>query len=65
MYKIILDKKVLKDLKKIDKKEQIKIIDTIENKLANDSFIGNYRIIYSIYQDEIIKIGHRKDVYEK
>ena len=34
MYKVILDKKVLKDLKKIDKKEQIKIIDTIENKLT-------------------------------
>ena len=85
MYKVILDKKVLKDLKKIDKKEQIKIIDTIENKLANNPFIGkklienlsefykyrvgNYRIIYSIFQEiveiEIIKIGHRKDVYEK
>ena len=69
MYKVILDKK-----------EQIKIIDTIENKLANDPFIGkklmgnlsefykyrvgNYRIIYSIFQ-EIVEIGHRKDVYKK
>jgi len=85
MYKVVLDKKVLKDLKQIDKKEQIKIIETIENKLARDPFIGkrlagnlseyyryrvgNYRIIYLIYQMrieiEIIKIGHRKDIYKK
>jgi len=85
MYKVVLDKKVLKDLKQIDKKEQIKIIESIENKLAKDPFIGkrlagnlseyyryrvgNYRIIYLIYQMrieiEIIKIGHRKDIYEK
>ncbi|WOE69010.1 type II toxin-antitoxin system mRNA interferase toxin, RelE/StbE family [Hydrogenimonas thermophila] len=84
MYKVVLDKKVLKDLKQIDKKEQIKIIETIENRLARDPFIGkrlagnlseyyryrvgNYRIIYLIYQMkieiEIIKIGHRKDIYE-
>jgi len=84
MYKVVLDKKVLKDLKQIDKKEQIKIIETIENRLARDPFIGkrlagnfseyyryrvgNYRIIYLIYQMkieiEIIKIGHRKDVYK-
>ena len=84
MYRVVLDRKVLRDLKQIDKKEQIKIIETIENRLAKDPFIGkrlagnlseyyryrvgNYRIIYLIYQDkieiEIIKVGHRKDVYE-
>ena len=85
MYKITLDKKVLKDLKNIDKKDQVKIVDIIENRLAKDPFIGkrlagnlsdfyryrfkNYRIIYLIFKDkieiEIIKIGHRKDVYKK
>ncbi len=40
---------------------------------GNNSFhkvrSGNYRIIYEIYDDKlvilIIKVGHRKDVYEK
>ncbi len=83
MYKILLDKRVLKDLKKIDKKDRIKIVDAIENKLAIDPYsgkklagnlsefyryrVGNYRIIYSIHESsieiEIIKIGHRKNVY--
>ena len=84
MYKILFDKKVLKDLKKIDKKEQLKIIEAIEFKLAKNPFIGkklvgdlspfyryrvgNYRVIYSIYEDkieiEIIKIAHRRDIYK-
>ena len=84
MYKILFDKKVLKDLKKIDKKEQSKIVEVIEHKLAKNPFIGkkllgdlspfyryrvgNYRIIYSIYEEEIeieiIKIAHRKEVYK-
>ncbi len=84
MYEIVLDKKVLKDLKKIDKKDRKKIIETIEKKIAKNPYtgkrllgnlsnfyryrVGDYRIIYSIFDDrieiEIIKIGHRKDVYE-
>ena len=39
MYRVVLDRKVLRDLKQIDKKEQIKIIETIENRLAKDPFI--------------------------
>jgi len=85
MYKINFDKKVIKDLKKIAYSEQIKILDIIENKLSIDPYIGkrlagnlsrfykyrvgNYRVIYTIYEDtieiEIIKIGHRKDVYKQ
>ena len=83
MYRVILDKRVVKDLKKIDKKEQVKILDIIENKIAKNPYIGkrllgelslfyryrvgNYRIIYSILEDsieiEVIKVGHRKDIY--
>ena len=31
--------------------------------------VGHYRVVYSIYQNiliiEIVKVGHRKDVYDK
>jgi len=84
MYKIIFDKKVIKDLKKIDTKEQEKILNAIEQKIAFDPYggkrlvgtlsdfyryrVGNYRIIYTIYEQqisiEIIKIAHRKEVYK-
>ena len=84
MYKVLIDKKVLKDLRKIDKKYREKIIKTIEKKIAKDPYIGkkllrdlsdfyryrvgDYRIIYLIFDDrieiEIIKVGHRKEVYE-
>ncbi len=63
-YKILIDSKVIKDLKKIDKSWQTKIVDTIKNKLAKNPYIGkkligdlskyyrlrvgDYRVIYSI-----------------
>ncbi|WP_187647260.1 type II toxin-antitoxin system RelE family toxin [Nitrosophilus labii] len=85
MYKVLLDKRVVKDLKKIDKKNREKILAVIEEKIAANPYegkkllgdlsdfyryrVGNYRIIYSIFDDrieiEIIKIGHRKEVYSK
>lgn len=42
-------------------------------KLTNDEKyrvrVGNYRILYEIHEDiitvEVVKIGHRKDVYKK
>ncbi len=71
MYKIKLNKKVLKDIEKIDKKYRKKIIDVIENKIAKEPYkgkrlagnlspfyrwrVGNYRIIYHI-DDEVIEI---------
>jgi len=84
MYKVFFDKKVYKDLKKIDRKWQIKILKTIEDKLSYDPYIGkklvgelspfyryrvaDYRIIYRIFDEtieiEIIKIAHRKDIYD-
>ncbi|WP_201338723.1 type II toxin-antitoxin system RelE/ParE family toxin [Nitratiruptor sp. YY08-13] len=68
----------------MNKKDQIKIIDTIENRLAINPYSGKklagslsdfyryrvekYHIIYSIHESnieiEIIKIGHRKDIYD-
>ncbi len=84
MYKVLIDEKVLKDLRKIDKKYREKIIKTIEEKIAKDPYkgkkllgdlsdfyryrVGDYRIIYLIFDDrveiEIVKVGHRKEVYE-
>jgi len=84
MYRILIDKRVVKDLKKIDKNKRLKIIDAIENKIAYDPYkgkrlagnlsdfwryrVGDYRIIYLIFEDrvevEIVKAGHRKDIYK-
>ncbi len=78
-------KSAVKELKKLDKKQIIKIINAVEllsdNPTANNCKkligsehiyrirIGDYRIIYSIESNllliEIIKIGHRKDIYKK
>ena len=82
IYKIVLKKSVEKQLYKLPKKDVEKIINTIDKlkinprpytviKLKNtDKFrirVGNYRIIYSIFDNkliiEIIKIAHRKNVY--
>ena len=66
-YKILIDKKVIKDLKKIDKTWQIKIINKIQTTLATNPYsdkklvgdlskyyrlrVGDYRAIYSIDED--------------
>ncbi len=83
MYKVLFDKKVYKDLKNIDRKWKIKILEKIEKELAKNPYIGkklvgnlspffryrvgDYRIIYRIYEDiieiEIVKIAHRKESY--
>jgi len=83
-YKIFFRRSVLKDLEKIPKKELRLIMKKIE-KLAHDPRPqgcekisgqerfrirqGNYRIIYSIQDDEltiwIVKIGHRREIYRK
>ena len=74
---------IRKDLKKINKKDVIKIISEIQNlaknprptsckKLTNEELyrirIGNYRVIYEIFDERlivhIVKVGHRKDVYK-
>lgn len=67
-YKLLIDSKVIKDLKNIDKKWQTKIVDTIKGKLVENPYngkklagdlshyyrfrVGNYRIIYEIIENE-------------
>lgn len=83
MYKLVFDKKIIKDLKQIDSVWQKKILDKINEILLISPYdgkrlvgnmsnfyrirVGDYRIIYEIIEDvvtvEIIKIGHRKEVY--
>ena len=71
IYKIVLDKKVIKDLKKIDITWQKKIIQTIETTLTTEPYsgkklvgnlsdyfrvrVGDYRVIYEIF-DEIVTV---------
>lgn len=81
-YSILIKKSAAKELEQIPKKNIQKIVNKIHSLSANPrpqgsqklSHLeqyrirqGNYRIIYSIQDDEltlqIIKIGHRKEVY--
>ena len=81
-YKIFVKKSVSKDLASIPKRDAQKIIKKIQSlvsdprpngceKLTGDEKYrvrqGNYRIIYSIQDNELIvwvvKIGHRKEIY--
>ena len=84
IYKIIIDDKIIKDLKKIDKPWQKKIIQKLETTLTKEPYsgkklvgnlsdyfrlrVGDYRIIYEILDNivtvEVIKIKHRKHIYE-
>jgi mRNA interferase RelE/StbE len=83
-YKIYFRKSAAKELGKIPNPEVQKVIQRIESlaidprpicceKLTAQEFYrirkGNYRIIYSIQDDEltiwVVKIGHRKDIYNR
>ncbi len=83
-YSIELVGSIRKDLRRIAKKEVPKILKTIQGladnprpisskKLTNEELyrirIGNYRILYEIYDDRlvvlVVKAGHRKDVYKQ
>ena len=83
-YKIYFRKSAAKELGKIPNPEVQKVIQRIESlandprpigceKLTGQEFYrirkGNYRIIYSIQDDEltiwVVKIGHRKDIYNR
>jgi mRNA interferase RelE/StbE len=72
VYKLLFDDKVAKDLKKIDKLWQKKILEVIKTKLVQNPYIGkklvgdlssyyryrvnDYRIIYEILEDEILLV---------
>ena len=83
-YKIYFRKSAAKELGKIPNPEVQKVIQRIESlaidprsigceKLTGKEFYrirkGNYRIIYSIQDDEltiwVVKIGHRKNIYKR
>ncbi|MDM8564967.1 type II toxin-antitoxin system mRNA interferase toxin, RelE/StbE family [Candidatus Halobeggiatoa sp. HSG11] len=71
-YKFFIDDNVIKDLKKIDKKWQVKILDVIKTKLVKNPYagkklvgnlseyyryrVGNYRIIYEIIEEDIVVV---------
>ena len=83
-YKIYFRQSAAKELGKLPNPEIQKVIQRIESlaidprpigceKLTGQEFYrvrqGNYRIIYSIQDDEltvwVVKIGHRKDIYKR
>lgn len=82
MYKIEIDKRAEKELRKIQKKDRIRILDAIQNLAANPRpkgckklfnrpgyriRIGDFRVIYSIFDEKliviVIKIADRKEIY--
>ena len=72
MYKLLFDEKVVKDLRKIDKTQQSKILSVIKLKLIENPYVGkkligdlsplyryrvgNYRIIYDIVEKEVVVV---------
>ncbi len=83
-YNIQFKASVRKDLRKIPKKDVLRILDKIESladnpmppqseKLSGDEKYrirqGNYRILYQIDDEilmiEVVKVGHRRDVYHR
>ncbi|SFV87405.1 RelE/StbE replicon stabilization toxin [hydrothermal vent metagenome] len=69
MYKLSFDDKVVKDLKKIDRTWQSKILKLIKTKLVENPYlgkrlvgnlspyyryrVGDYRVLYSINDEEV------------
>ena len=83
-YKIYFRKSAAKELRKLPNPTVQKVIKRIEalaidprpvgcEKLTGQEFYrvrqGNYRIIYSIQDDEltvwVVKVSHRKDIYKR
>jgi mRNA interferase RelE/StbE len=72
MYKLFIDDKVVKDLRKIDKTWQTKIIANITTKLVKDPYlgkklvgdlspyyryrVGDYRVLYEIVESKVLII---------
>lgn len=82
MYNIIFSDTALKQLKKLEKPIQLRIITSLERirirpeayvvKLVGEPYykfrVGDYRVILDVKSAEliifIIKIGHRRDIYD-
>ena len=70
MYKLLIDDKVIKDLRKIDKAWQAKIIANVKTKLVKNPYlgkklvgdlspyhcyrVGNYRVLYEIIENKVL-----------
>jgi len=70
MYKLFIDDKVVKDLRKIDKTWQTKIIVKIKTKLVKNPYlgkklvgdlspnyryrVGDYRVLYEIIESKVL-----------
>ena len=84
MYKLFYTDEAKKQISKFDNRLKEKIRVTAEEIRANPTVgkpltrelkgrfsyrVGNYRIIYRVYQAEVVvlilTVGHRRDVYEK
>ena len=84
LYRVLVKQSVSKDLKKISKKDVRRILTAIQSLAENPRppqakklswqaryrlRQGNYRILYSIENDELIvcvvKVGARRDVYRQ
>jgi len=83
MYKLIFEKRALRDLNKLDKQIKERIWNKLQDCKINPfryltplieirAFklrIGDYRVIIDIENNikilNILKIGHRKNIYEK
>ena len=79
-YSVEFRPAVLKSLKRLPKRDLVRIKKKIEElannlpapattKMKGDNPFhkirsGNYRIIYEIQDDRLVKVGHRKDVYK-
>lgn len=80
-YKIVFKESVYKDLKKIGKSNTLYILKKVEKELPTSALsnptlkgkfkglrklrIGDYRVIYTVINNEILilRIGRRKEVY--
>ena len=83
MYTVVFSERAEKQLEKLERNIQIRIINALERirirpesyivKLVGESGykfrIGDYRVIMDISQEKllilVIKVGHRKEVYQK
>lgn len=63
VYKLLIDDKVIKDLKKIDKHWQRKILTAIKTKLVNNPNSGK-RLVGSLSPYYRIRIGDYRVIYE-
>jgi len=67
-YKINFNKKSRKKLDSMSDNIVMPILIAIENLAKNRIRVGNYRIIYEIFDEilliDVIHLGHRKDIYE-